>query len=34
MMEVLILNYAQEHSLKTDVPPKDRAKKKRNDGAH
>ena len=35
MMEVLILNYAREHSLKADMPPVEGAKKKKgSDGAH
>jgi len=35
MMEVLILNYAQEHGLKADAQPVDVAKKKKgSDGTH
>ncbi|WP_284446737.1 hypothetical protein [Fluviibacter phosphoraccumulans] len=35
MMEVLILNYAQEHGLKADVHPTEGAKKKKGrDGTH
>ncbi|WP_398311424.1 hypothetical protein [Zoogloea sp.] len=35
MMEVLILNYAQEHGLKADVQTMARTKKKKgSDGAH
>lgn len=35
MLEVLILNYAQEHGLKADLQPKDGAtKKKGSDGTH
>ncbi len=35
MMEVLILNYAQEQGLKADVQPKDETKKKKgSDGTH
>lgn len=35
MMEVLILNYAQEHGLKADAAPVEGAKmKKGSDGSH
>ncbi len=34
MMEVLILNYAQEHGLKADARPGKEAKKKASDGTH
>lgn len=35
MMEVLILNYAQEHGLKSEVVPAEGAKKKTgSDGTH
>lgn len=34
MMEVLILNYAQEHGLTADTQTGKEAKKKANDGAH
>lgn len=35
MMEVLILNYAQEHGLKAEAQPAEGAKKKKgSDGAH
>ncbi len=35
MMEVLILNYAQEHGLKADAQPTEGAQKKKgSDGTH
>lgn len=34
MMEVLILNYAQEHGLKADTRTGKEAKKKASDGTH
>ena len=34
MMEVLILNYAQEHGLKADARTGQVAKKKASDGTH
>ena len=34
MMEVLILNYAQEHGLKADARTGKEAKKKASDGTH